>query len=58
MRPHKFLPFACAVAALVAVGCTHYEYPFQNPKLKVEKRVDDLLSRLTPEEKIGNCPPR
>ncbi|MFZ4456472.1 MAG: glycoside hydrolase family 3 C-terminal domain-containing protein [Bacteroidales bacterium] len=27
-------------------------YPFQNPDLAIEKRVDDLISRLTPEEKI------
>lgn len=29
------------------------DYPFRNPDLPVEKRIDDLLSRLTPEEKIG-----
>ncbi|OXU15542.1 beta-glucosidase [Sedimentisphaera salicampi] len=28
-----------------------YEYPFRNPELKVEDRIDDLLSRLTVEEK-------
>ncbi|HBA13302.1 MAG TPA: hypothetical protein DCW98_04930, partial [Bacteroidales bacterium] len=34
-------------------GSSKYEYPFQNPKLKIEKRVDNLLSLLTPEEKVG-----
>ena len=27
--------------------------PYKNPDLDVEKRVDDLLSRMTIEEKIG-----
>ena len=40
-------------AALIAGSCQRYEYPFQNPRLSVEKRVDNLLSLLTPEEKIG-----
>jgi beta-glucosidase len=30
-----------------------YEYPFQNPSLSFDERVDDLVSRLTTEEKIG-----
>ena len=30
-----------------------YEYPFQNPKLKIEDRVENLISLLTPEEKVG-----
>jgi len=29
-----------------------YEFPFQNPDLPMEKRVDDLVSRLTVQEKI------
>lgn len=39
----------------VITSCTEkkYEYPFRNPDLPVEKRVDDLLGRLTLEEKIG-----
>ena len=28
-------------------------YPFQNPKLSAEKRADDLLSRLTLQEKVS-----
>ena len=27
-------------------------YPFRNPQLSVEQRVDDLVSRLTLEEKV------
>ena len=47
--------FSIAVCLLLA-GCNGnkgYEYPFQNPKLSVEKRVDNLISLLTPEEKVG-----
>ena len=29
-----------------------YQYPFQNPKLDVEKRIDNIISLLTPGEKI------
>ena len=29
-----------------------YQYPFQNPKLDVEKRIDDIISLLTLDEKI------
>lgn len=44
----------CMIAALLGMsGCKHYDYPFQNPRLSFEKRADNLLSLLTPEEKIG-----
>ena len=42
-----------AVALLASCSNGKYEYPFQNPKLKVDKRVDNLMSLLTPEEKVG-----
>ena len=42
-----------ASAACLMAGCKHYDYPFQNPNLSLEKRVDNLVSLLTPEEKIG-----
>lgn len=36
------------------LGCeTKYQYPFQNPDLPVEERVENLLSLLTLEEKAG-----
>ncbi|MBO5225658.1 MAG: glycoside hydrolase family 3 C-terminal domain-containing protein [Parabacteroides sp.] len=41
---------------LLSVSCTKkavYEYPFQNPELPIDERVDDLLNRLTVEEKVG-----
>ncbi|MDD2641836.1 MAG: glycoside hydrolase family 3 C-terminal domain-containing protein [Bacteroidales bacterium] len=45
----------CAAALLALVSCNNksYEYPFRNPRLSVEKRVENLLSLLTPEEKVG-----
>jgi len=30
-----------------------YEFPFQNPALSVDERVNDLVGRMTVEEKIG-----
>ncbi|MBO4758327.1 MAG: hypothetical protein J5577_07765, partial [Bacteroidales bacterium] len=45
-----------AAAAFMAVSCggkNEYEYPFQNPRLSNEERVENLISLLTPEEKVG-----
>ena len=53
MMLRKLLPLFLALAVSLTAGAKHYDYPFQNPKLSVDKRVEDLLSRLTPEEKIG-----
>ena len=44
------------LAGALAASCApkvNYDYPFQNPKLPVEERVENLLSLLTPEEKVG-----
>ena len=30
----------------------HYQYPFQNPNLPTEQRIDNLLSLMTLQEKI------
>jgi beta-glucosidase len=50
----RILPLA---ALLVAVSCgqaasAQQSYPFQNPNLPVEQRIDNLLSLLTLQEKI------
>ncbi len=45
-----------AVQLPLLLSCSNnadYEYPFQNPKLSNEARVDNLISLLTPEEKVG-----
>lgn len=44
------------IAILFAASCgskESYQYPFQNPELSTEERVDDLVGRLTLEEKIS-----
>lgn len=35
-----------------AVEAKDYDFPFQNPALPVEERVEDLISRLTLQEKV------
>ena len=54
MRKSLFF-IAMAAAMLLASGSGNkgYDYHFQNPKLSVDKRVDNLISLLTPEEKVG-----
>lgn len=44
----------CAALLLVCVGCVAQPIPgYQNTNLPFEKRVDDLVSRMTLEEKIS-----
>jgi len=39
---------------LILSGCkTKYEYPFQDPELPIDERVENLISLLTLEEKTG-----
>ena len=52
-RLSGIIAVAAAALALASCGNGKYEYAFQNPKLKVDKRVDNLMSLLTPEEKVG-----
>ena len=33
-------------------GQNQYQYPFQNPNLPIEERVSNIISLLTPEEKV------
>ena len=50
------LSAALAALAFLAASCggkQTYEYPFQNPRLSNEERVENLISLLTPEEKVG-----
>ena len=52
----KKLILTLFAVGLLAVSCGNknkYEYPFQNPSLKMEDRIENLLTLLTPEEKIG-----
>jgi len=38
---------------LILSGQQTWEFPYQNPDLSVEERVDDLVSRMTADEKIS-----
>src|SRR5258708_4292982 len=42
------------VATCVAQGQQTYKYPFQNPALPIEERVNNILSLMTLEEKVSN----
>ena len=44
--------FLTLVVAVISSAASAQQFPFQNYKLPVEQRVDDLLSRLTLEEKV------
>ncbi|MDD4516087.1 xylan 1,4-beta-xylosidase [Massilibacteroides sp.] len=49
------LTLSALIVFLSVSSCSkkQYDYPFRNPDLPVEERVDNLLSLLTPEEKIA-----
>ncbi|MFI3292412.1 MAG: glycoside hydrolase family 3 C-terminal domain-containing protein [Rikenellaceae bacterium] len=49
------LTLCTAVLSLLAVNLSaqEYQFPFQNPELTLEQRVDDLVARMTLEEKIS-----
>ena len=53
MNMNEKKTFVAAMFLFAASACTEkYDYPFQNPDLPVEERVDNLLSLLTLEEKV------
>jgi beta-glucosidase len=51
MTPRLFMIFFICVLTFVATGSPE-SYPFQNPDLPIEKRIDNLLSLMTVDEKI------
>ncbi len=60
MRSRPRIAAGLGVAIAVTLGPagpahaeTTYTYPFQNPRLPLNKRVDDLLGRLTLDEKVS-----
>jgi len=56
LTANKLLILLLAVFVLSSVGFVKhkkYQYDFQNPSLSIDKRVNDLVGRLTLEEKVG-----
>ena len=41
------------LVALAANGWAQYQYPFQNPDLPIEQRVENILSLMTVQEKVA-----
>src|SRR5215213_5702267 len=44
--------FICVLTFLTSYPATPRQYPFQNPDLPIEKRIDNILSLMTLDEKI------
>jgi len=56
VRSKGKLGLICLLATIISISCqaqTNYQYPFQNPDLNVEKRIDNIISLLTLDEKIS-----
>ena len=45
---------SATLLAFSASAQTQYQYPFQDPKLQAEKRIDNVLSLMTLDEKIAS----
>ena len=53
MKLLRTLLGALGVGLCLQASAQSQPLPYQNPSLPVEQRVEDLLSRLTLEEKVG-----
>ncbi len=56
MKPIKQLVNIALLVSLSTFNVAadkRYEFPFQNPDLPVEERVEDLVARMTLDEKVG-----
>ncbi len=52
MKKITLLAAALSLSQFIGAQAQQYEFPFQNPDLPLEQRVDDLVSRMTLKEKI------
>ncbi|MGH9617018.1 MAG: glycoside hydrolase family 3 C-terminal domain-containing protein [Acidobacteriaceae bacterium] len=53
MRLFAILLLATFSIPAVSVAQDHFQYPFQNPNLPTDQRIDNLLSLMTLQEKIN-----
>ena len=51
--PILLCTFVSAMALSSSCGNASYDYPYQNPQLPLEERLDNLMSLLTLEEKLS-----
>ena len=52
----KYFPSIVVAAFLLFAGAAtaqQYKYPFQNPNLPIEQRVNNILSLMTVDEKLA-----
>ena len=47
------IAICCTALSLSAAKKAKTQFPYQNPQLTVEERVNDLIGRMTLEEKVG-----
>jgi beta-glucosidase len=62
---NKYFPLTSVIPFLIVISLVFllafsdnaenetYDYPFQNPELSVDERIDDLIERLTLKEKAS-----
>ena len=43
----------CEVCFIISLEAVAQQLPYKNPELPVDERVEDLIRRMTPEEKLG-----
>ena len=48
----RFL-FLTMMTVVATAALAQQKYPWQNPQLSTAERVENLISMLTPEEKVG-----
>jgi len=53
MIKHRAAYFGLLVATLSAASARQPKYPFNDPSLTMEKRIDNLLSLMTINEKVS-----